>query len=93
VAALGYDKAGVSVFNLGTGVGYSVLDMVHAFASVNHVPVPYRIVERRPGDIATCYADASLAATELGWRAAHTLDDMVRDSWNWQSNNPNGYED
>ena len=93
VAALEYAKGGVSVFNLGTGVGYSVLDMVHAFASVNNVPVPYRIVDRRPGDIAACYADPSLAAAELGWRATHTLDDMVRDSWNWQSNNPNGYEE
>jgi UDP-glucose 4-epimerase len=93
VAALGYDKAGVGIFNLGTGVGYSVLDMVNAFSSVNNVPVPYRIVERRPGDIAACYADSSKAARELGWHAELGLEDMVRDSWNWQSNNPGGYEE
>jgi UDP-glucose 4-epimerase len=67
--------------------------MVKAFSSVNNVAVPYRIVDRRPGDIATCYADPAKAEKELGWRAVHTLEDMVRDSWNWQSNNPNGYED
>ena len=92
VAALGYDKAGVAVFNLGTGVGYSVLDMLNTFSRVNNVPVPYRIAARRPGDIAACYADPEKAQKELGWRAVHTLEDMVRDSWNWQSNNPNGYE-
>ena len=93
VAALGYGKPGVGIFNLGTGVGYSVLDMVNAFSTVNRVAVPYRIVERRPGDIATCYADSSKAAAELGWHAEYGLEDMVRDSWNWQSNNPNGYEE
>ena len=93
VAALGYDQSGVGIFNLGTGVGYSVLDMVNAFSRVNRVPVPYRIVERRPGDIATCYADSAKAKQVLGWRAEYGLEDMVRDSWNWQSNNPNGYED
>ena len=92
VAALAYDKGGVGVFNLGTGVGYSVLDMVKAFSRVNGVPVPYRIAPRRPGDIAACYADPAKAAKELGWRAELTLDDMVRDSWNWQSHNPNGYD-
>ena len=93
VAALGYDKNGVGIFNLGTGVGYSVLDMVNAFSRVNNVPVPYRIAERRPGDIAACYADSAKAKAELGWQAEYGLEDMVRDSWNWQSNNPNGYDD
>ena len=93
VAALGYGKPGVAVFNLGTGVGYSVLDMVKAFSSENGVDVPYRIAERRPGDIAACYADPAKAKAELGWQATHTLEDMVRDSWRWQSGNPNGYED
>ena len=92
VAALGYDKPGVAVFNLGTGTGYSVLDMVNTFSRVNNVPVPYQIVERRPGDIAACYANPDKAERELGWRAVHTLEDMVRDSWRWQSNNPNGYD-
>ncbi|MBO5327116.1 MAG: UDP-glucose 4-epimerase GalE [Clostridia bacterium] len=93
VAALQYEKNGVGIFNLGTGVGYSVLDMVNTFSRVNGVAVPYRIVDRRPGDIATCYADPAKAQSELGWHAEHTLEDMVRDSWNWQSNNPCGYED
>ncbi len=93
VAALGYEKSGVGIFNLGTGVGYSVLDMVKTFSEVNRVPVPYRIAPRRPGDIAACYADPAKAAAELHWHAELTLADMVRDSWNWQSHNPNGYED
>ena len=93
VAALQYEKNGVGIFNLGTGVGYSVLDMVNTFSRVNGVAVPYRIVDRRPGDIATCYADPAKAQAELGWHAEHTLEDMVRDSWNWQSNNPGGYEE
>lgn len=93
VAALGYNKPGVGVFNLGTGIGYSVLDMVNTFSRVNGVPVPYRIAPRRPGDIAACYADSSLAGKELGWKAELTLSDMVRDSWNFQLKNPNGYED
>ena len=93
VAALGYDKAGAEVFNLGTGTGYSVLDMVKAFVRENGVEVPYRIAPRRAGDIATCYADPEKAERVLGWRATHTLSDMVRDSWRWQSSNPNGYEE
>ena len=93
VAALGYDKAGAEVFNLGTGTGYSVLDMVKAFVRENGVEVPYRIAPRRAGDIATCYADPVKAERVLGWRATHTLSDMVRDSWRWQSSNPNGYEE
>ncbi len=93
VAALSYDKPGTSVFNLGTGVGYSVLDMVNAFVRENGVEIPYVIAPRRPGDIAACYADPQKAKSELGWEAQYTLADMVRDSWNWQSNNPNGYDD
>lgn len=84
---------GTEVFNLGTSVGYSVLDMVHAFEEANGVSVPYRIADRRPGDIAECYADASKAKEILGWTAKYDLTDMCRDSWNWQKNNPNGYND
>lgn len=84
---------GAEVFNLGTGVGYSVLDMVNAFEEANGVKVPYRIAERRPGDIAECYADSSKAKEKLGWTAQFGLVDMCRDSWNWQKNNPNGYND
>ena len=86
-------NTGCEVFNLGTGTGYSVLDMVHAFIDINRVPVPYQIVERRPGDIATCYADPAKSEKLLGWKAEHTLSDMCRDSWNWQSKNPMGYEE
>ena len=93
VAAVKYAVAhcGCEVFNLGTGTGYSVLDMVHAFIDVNRVPVPYVITDRRPGDIATCYADPAKSAELLGWKAEHTLQDMCRDAWNWQSKNPAGY--
>ncbi len=93
VAAMAYTAAhtGCAVFNLGTGTGYSVLDMVHTFIDVNRVPVPYEIVERRPGDVAVCYADPTKSAEKLGWTAQKTLADMCRDSWNWQKNNPMGY--
>ena len=93
VAAVKYITAhkGCEVFNLGTGVGYSVLDMVNTFQTVNGVSVPYEIVARRPGDIATCYADPGKSEKVLGWKACHTLADMCRDSWNWQSKNPMGY--
>ena len=93
VAAMGYvaEHTGCEVFNLGTGTGYSVLDMVHTFIDVNRVPVPYEITERRPGDIATCYADPAKSAEKLGWKAEKTLADMCRDSWNWQSKNPMGF--
>ena len=95
VAAVNYaaENKGCEVFNLGTGVGYSVLDMVHTFVAVNHVSVPYEIVARRPGDIATCYADPAKSAAVLGWTARETLADMCRDSWNWQSKNPMGYSE
>ena len=93
VAAVKYvsQNSGCDVFNLGTGTGYSVLDMVNAFESANGVKVPYQIVERRPGDLATCYADPAKSAAVLGWKATKTLTDMCRDSWRWQSSNPNGY--
>lgn len=82
---------GLYTYNLGTGKGYSVLDMVKAFGKVNGIEIPYDIVERRPGDIAECYADPALAEKELGWRAEKGLEDMCRDSWRWQRNNPTGY--
>ena len=85
------ENKGCEVFNLGTGIGYSVLDMVNSFVSANGVPVPYKIVDRRPGDIATCYADPAKSAEKLGWKAEKTLEDMCRDSWKWQSTNPMGY--
>ena len=93
VAAVKYAVAhpGCEVFNLGTGTGYSVLDMVRTFQEVNGVKVPYEVVPRRPGDIATCYADPGKSEKVLGWKACHTLADMCRDSWNWQSKNPMGY--
>ena len=79
------------VYNLGTGCGYSVLDVVRAFERVNGVRIPYSIKPRRAGDIATCYSDPALARQELGWQARHDIDDMCRDSWNWQRSNPEGY--
>ncbi|RSI07721.1 UDP-glucose 4-epimerase GalE [Streptococcus sanguinis] len=86
------ENKGVAAFNLGTGIGYSVLDMVKAFENVNDVKIPYTIKDRRSGDVATCYADASKANDILDWKAEKTLQDMMRDSWRWQSSNPNGYE-
>ncbi|WP_273322681.1 UDP-glucose 4-epimerase GalE [Vallitalea guaymasensis] len=83
---------GIEAYNLGTGTGYSVLDVINNFEKATDVKVPYKIIERRPGDIGTCYADASKAYKELGWKAEKNLEDMCRDSWCWQSNNPNGYE-
>ncbi len=91
VAALDLKENGVQAINLGTGTGYSVLDMVNTFSRVNGVAVPYRITERRAGDIAECYADPTKAREMLHWEAELTLEDMVRDSWNWQSQNPDGY--
>ena len=94
VAAIDYicNHPGVEIFNLGTGTGYSVLDMVNAFRDVNNVALPYVIAPRRPGDIAVCYADPAKSAEILGWKAEKNLSDMCRDSWNWQKNNPSGYE-
>ena len=93
VAAVKYvvSGQGCEVFNLGTGIGYSVLDMVHAFEKANGVKVPYQIVGRRPGDLPTCYADPAKSERVLGWKAEKNLEDMCRDSWNWQSKNPMGY--
>ena len=93
VAAVKYagSHTGCEVFNLGTGVGYSVLDMVKTFQEVNGVPIPYQIADRRPGDLPVCYADPGKSAEELGWKAEKNLRDMCRDSWNWQSRNPMGY--
>lgn len=85
------EKAGVCVYNLGTGNGYSVLDMVKAFSKACGHDLPYKILDRRPGDVAMCYADPAKAKAELGWEAVRGLDEMCEDSWRWQSNNPNGY--
>ena len=85
------DKRAVYIYNLGTGHGYSVLDVIHAFSKAVGKEIPYVIKPRRAGDIATCYSDATKAKVELGWEAKRNLDDMCRDAWNWQSKNPNGY--
>ncbi len=98
--ALGHIKAlgkalsqpGLEIYNLGTGTGYSVLDIVKTFEKVNGIKIPYVIAPRRPGDLAVCYSDPSKAEKELGWRAERNLEDMCRDTWRWQSTNPNGYE-
>lgn len=82
---------GVEAYNLGTGVGYSVLDVVKNFEKATGKKVPYIITSRRPGDINKCYADPTKACKELGWKAEKTLEDMCRDAWNWQRNNPDGY--
>ncbi len=87
------DKCGVAVYNLGTGRGYSVLEVVHAFEQVSGVTIPYVLEERRPGDIAACYSDPGKAMRELGWQAEYDIYDMCRDSWNWQKKNPKGYRE
>lgn len=84
-------KDGLHVYNLGTGNGYSVLEMVKAFESASGKQVPYQLVDRRPGDIAECWADPAKAMKELEWRAERTLEQMTEDTWRWQSNNPQGY--
>lgn len=86
------EKAGVNVYNLGTGNGYSVLDMVKAFGKACGKEIKYAIKPRRAGDIATCYADPAKAKAELGWEATRGLEEMCEDSWRWQSSNPNGYD-
>ena len=95
VAAMEYlqEHTGEAVFNLGTGRGSSVLEMVQAFEQASGAAVPYEIAPRRPGDLAVCYADPSRSQAELGWHTKRDLVDMCRDAWNWQSKNPNGYED
>lgn len=85
-------NTGVEAYNLGTGTGYSVLDVVHAFENANHMEIPYEIVDRRPGDIAIGYADPTKAKEDLDWEAQFGIEEMCRDSWNWQKNNPRGYE-
>lgn len=94
-AAIDYSAKhkGVEIANLGTGIGYSVLDIVKAFEKANGVKVPYVIAPRRAGDVAECYADPKKALNDFGWKAEKTLEDMCRDSWRWQSNNPSGYGD
>lgn len=84
-------NCGLAIYNLGTGNGYSVLDVINAFIKVNGVDVPYSIKPRRPGDIATCYSNPAKAEAELGWKAQFGIEEMCRDSWNFQKNNPNGY--
>jgi len=95
VAALKHclGRPGVFIYNLGTGTGYSVLDMVKAFSKAIGRPLPYKFAPRRAGDVVQCYADPSKAQRELGWKAEKTLDEMAADSYNWQKNNPNGYDD
>lgn len=94
-AAIDYSlkNKGVEIANLGTGTGYSVLDIVNAFQNANGVKVPYVIAPRRPGDIAECYADPSKAFSDFGWKTEKNLEDMCRDSWRWQSMNPKGYDE
>ncbi|OEF10627.1 UDP-glucose 4-epimerase GalE [Vibrio genomosp. F10] len=84
-------KQGLHIYNLGTGNGYSVLEMVSAFEAASGKPVPYKVVERRAGDIAECWADPSKAINDLGWSAKRSLEEMTQDTWRWQSSNPNGY--
>ncbi len=83
--------SGLHIYNLGTGKGSSVLEMVEAFAAACGKPVPYELCPRRPGDIAECWASTEKAERELGWKATRTVAEMTIDTWNWQSNNPNGY--
>ena len=87
------DNSGLSIYNLGTGKGYSVLDIVKNFEAATGVKIPYSIKPRRDGDVATCYSDATKAKKELGWEAEYDIKDMCADSWNFQQKNPNGYED
>ena len=77
---------------MGTGTGYSVLDMIKAFETANGIPVPYEIAPRRPGDLAACYADPTKSAEVLGWKATKDQNDMCRDTWRWQAKNPNGFD-
>ena len=86
------DNCGLVTYNLGTGKGYSVLELVEAFERVNGIKIPYVIDGRRAGDVPVVYSDPSKAERELGWRAEYGINEMVRDSWNWQKRNPNGFE-
>ena len=85
------DASICEAFNLGTGTGYSVLEMVNTFKRISGRDVPYKITPRRPGDVAACYADPALSHQKLGWKAERNLDEMLADTWRWQKNNPNGY--
>lgn len=87
------DKPGAIAYNLGTGTGYSVLQMVAAFEQASGKSIPYQLVDRRPGDVASCYANPAHAAQELGWKAVRGIETMTSDSWRWQHQNPNGYSD
>lgn len=87
------NDGGLHIYNLGTGTGYSVLDMVNAFEKANNIVIPHQFAPRRAGDIAINYADASRAAKELGWKAERDLEQMMKDTWHWQKNNPRGYQD
>ena len=93
VRKLEKNSGGVWIYNLGTGVGYSVLDVINAFEEANGLKINYVFKERRPGDIPACYADPSKAKEELGWAAKRGIKEMCQDSWRWQKNNPNGYEE
>ena len=95
VAAIDYaaNNKGTEIVNLGTRIGYSVLDLVKSFEKVNGINIPYVIAERRAGDVAEMYADPKKAKELLGWQAEKNIDDMCRDTWNWQKNNPNGYDE
>jgi len=86
------NKTGIDAYNLGTGVGYSVLDVVNSFEKATGQKIPYILIDRRPGDIATCYSDPTKASKELNWVAEKGIEDMCLDAWRWQNNNPNGYE-
>ncbi len=87
------EDCGLKIYNLGTGIGYSVLDIVNNFEAATGVKIPYVIGARRPGDIDECYSSAALAEKELGWKAENGIREMCEDSWRWQKNNPNGYDD
>lgn len=91
VQALDVLAGGSFTLNLGTGLGYTVLEMISAFSTINNIDIPYRMVDRRPGDLAACWASAELAKQKIGWQAKRTLEDMCRDTWRWQQQNPNGY--
>jgi UDP-glucose 4-epimerase len=86
-----HEKGGVNAWNLGTGVGYSVLQIIHSFEDITGISIPYRFAPRRVGDIAKCWADPRKAGRELGWTAQRDLEQMIVDTWRWQSRNPQGY--
>lgn len=93
LAKMDQDQGGVWIYNLGTGTGYSVLDVIHAFEEANDLKINYTFKDRRAGDIPACYADPARAEKELGWKAKHDIKGMCQDSWRWQKNNPSGYDE